>query len=177
MNGVGMSILKTGMGIFKPPTGRRIRGHLRIVSRAAGGGDIELRSAHNLVVRGGARMVAALMVGEAGAEPINRIRLGFARESADAESSTLTAADPVIDDAMLESAIAPESFTVNDTLDGVVRIAIAAEFEPAIDLEEVSEAGLFAGARLYNQVVFEPVSLRQGQRVTFFWDIEIPFGD
>ena len=51
-----------------------------------------------------------------------------------------------------------------------------APFKPTVDLTDVSEAGLLAGDVLYNQVVFEPVTLRPGQNVTFFWEINFPFG-
>jgi hypothetical protein len=148
-----------------------------MVVRDGRGAVRETRSADNIVVRAGARLVAGRMVGLADVEPINLIRLGFARESADPESTALTPPDPPVDAAALESAVPTESFSLADDLDGVVRISVAAEFEPTVDLEGVTEAGLFAGDQLYNQVVFEPVTLREGQRVTFFWDIDIPFGD
>ena len=49
-------------------------------------------------------------------------------------------------------------------------------FKPTVELVDVTEAGLRAGEKLYNQVVFEPVTLRPGQDITLFWEIDFPFG-
>ena len=56
------------------------------------------------------------------------------------------------------------------------RTQAADRFQPTVELTGVTEAGLLAGDKLYNQVVFEPVTLRPGQDVTFFWEIDFPFG-
>ena len=149
---------------------RRIRGRLRLV------GPGLCRTAENMVVRGGARLVAGRLIGE-DIPPIDTLRLGFAREAGDPEIAALTPPDPPLDDELLSAPVAPDSFAVTEDLDGLVRISVAAEFEPGESLSGVSEAGLFAGDRLYNHVLFEPVDLTAGQRVTFFWDIDIPFGD
>ena len=58
----------------------------------------------------------------------------------------------------------------------VVQVVVSSVFHPTVVLQDVTEAGLMAGDRLYNQVVFEPVTLRPGQDVTFFWEIDFPFG-
>ncbi|MGD8207218.1 MAG: hypothetical protein PVH47_03980 [Thiohalocapsa sp.] len=160
--------------------GRKLTGHLTLRVHAPDGAPIAVRSAQNMVVRGGAELVANRLVGRETA-PINRLVLGFAREAADAEIGRLTPPDPALDPPIqadeLAAAIAAEAFAIDATLDGLVRIAVAAPFEAARELPEVSEAGLFADDRLYNQVVFDPITLAPGQRVTFFWDIDIPFGD
>ncbi len=58
----------------------------------------------------------------------------------------------------------------------MIKVIVNALFKPTVELKDVSEAGLLAGDVLYNQVVFEPVTLRPGQNVTFFWEINFPFG-
>ena len=47
---------------------------------------------------------------------------------------------------------------------------------PVVNLPDVTEAGLLAGEELYNQVVFEPVTMQASQNITFFWEIDFPFG-
>lgn len=148
----------------------RITGHLRLVTPTA------TREAGNLVTRGGGGIVARRLFG-ADTAPVNRLALGFARTSADPDATALTPPDTELPADALTTALPPEALTFVTDLDGIVRVSVAAEFTPDTDLEGVTEAGLFADDTLYNQVVFEPVTLRTGQRVTFFWDIDIPFGD
>ena len=68
------------------------------------------------------------------------------------------------------------AFTISNEQLGMVSVAVSALFTPTLDLVDVTEAALAAKDRLYNQVVFEPLHLRVGQSVTFFWQIEFPFG-
>ena len=154
---------------------RKIKGHLRLVAHSDGRARA-VREAHNLVVRGGGELVARRLFGS-DVPPVNRVALGFARDSADPDATALTPPEAVIAPEALSADLAPEALTFSTDQDGFVRVSIAAEFTPVADLENVTEAGLFSDDTLYNQVVFEPVTLRTGQRVTFFWDIDIPFGD
>jgi hypothetical protein len=57
-----------------------------------------------------------------------------------------------------------------------VQVLITSIFTPTVELVDVSEAGLMAADKLYNQVVFEPITLQTGQDITFFWEIDFPFG-
>jgi hypothetical protein len=78
--------------------------------------------------------------------------------------------------AALETALPASAFTIATDRPGVVTVGISAVFRPAVDLADVTEAALASAEPLYNQVVFEPVALRVDQNVTFFWQIEFPFG-
>jgi len=137
---------------------------------------IATREAQNIVVRAGAQLVALRVAGQDSA-PIDRVRVGFGHEIADVEATGLSGpATGSFDPAALTSPIAPEDFTVAIDRPSVVVISLSSLFHLTVDLPGVSEAGLFAGDRMYNQVVFEPVTLRVGQDVTFFWEIQFPFG-
>ena len=76
----------------------------------------------------------------------------------------------------LQSKVDPNDFIIASDQPGTIRVSVNALFKPTVELKDVSEAGLLAGEVLYNQVVFEPVTLRPGQDVTFFWEINFPFG-
>jgi hypothetical protein len=78
--------------------------------------------------------------------------------------------------AALVTPLAANTFQVVTDQAGVVQVKIAAAFAPTQDLADVTEAGLLSGSTLYNQVIFEPVALHVGQSVTFFWQIDFPFG-
>ena len=108
----------------------------------------------------------------------DRVAIGFASEPGGVDLAALTPPDPAlaIPPEALRSALAATAFTLAEDGENAVRLEIAALFRPAQELAGVTEAGLLAGARLYNQVLFEPVTLRPGQDVTFFWQIDFPFG-
>jgi hypothetical protein len=150
------------------------RGRMRLVVRADGGRIVAERSAGNIVLRQGAAIIAGLFSGAAGSQPINEVQVGFGREALDAVATALDTGG--IDEARLRSPITSEHFTIKSDRPDFVEVAIASVFRPTMQLEDVTEAGLLAGGKLYNQVVFEPVTLRVGQDVTFFWNIEFNFG-
>jgi hypothetical protein len=153
------------------------RGRLRLTVRSRQGVVLAVRRAHNLVLRRGAAVIAGLFAGAAGATPINRIQVGFATEAATSELTSLTPpADAAIPAAALVSPIAAADFTVVTDRPGAVQVLVSSLFKPSVELKDVTEAGLLAGDALYNQVVFDPVTLRPGQDVTFFWEIDFPFG-
>jgi hypothetical protein len=152
----------------------RIIGQMRLVVRAAGA-VVAVRQARNIVARGGAELVARRFAGLESA-PIDRVGVGFGRDVADVEAIALTPPSGDIPAAALGSPVAPADFSLVTDRPTVVVVSLASLFHPTVDLPDVSEAGLFGGDRLYNQVVFEPVTLRVGQDVTFFWDIHFPFG-
>jgi hypothetical protein len=152
-------------------------GRLRLVVRSAEGEVVAERLSRNTVLRQGALIVAQLFAGQAGAAPIDRVAVGFGQVAADIETTGLTPppGGGVPADA-LRADLQGDSVTIAGDRATAIVVSIAARFMPPVELPDVTEAGLLAGDRLYNQVVFEPVTLRPGQEVTFFWDVEFPFG-
>lgn len=161
----------------------RITGRMEMTVRNADGALLARRRDGNQVLRDGALLVAQLLAGAAGVGPIDFVQVGWNREPADADTTALGAPPPApppaepIAAAALRSPVRAEDFTLDATRSDVVRVSVSTLFRPIVDLPDVSEAGLMAGDRLYNQVVFEPVTLRVGQDVTFFWEIDFPFGN
>jgi hypothetical protein len=154
----------------------RIRGHMLLVVRSADGGIVAQRQSDNMVVRGGARIVAMLFTGANGATPINQIQMGFARDSGTTELAALTQADPPIPVSALRSPLKPEDFQIVTDHPDEIQVRITSVFHPSLELTDVTEAGLLAGEALYNQVVFEPISLHTNHDITFFWQVNFPFG-
>jgi len=154
-----------------------IRGRLSLVVRR-NGMIAARRVASNMVLRGGAALIARLYSGAGGAKPIDTIGVGFGTAPGGADMTALTPPDAraAIPAAALLTAIPAASFTVVTDQADAVQVKIAALFHPTQDLIGVTEAGLSAGDTLYNQVIFEAVNLRVGQDVTFFWQIDFPFG-
>ncbi|MDB6062014.1 MAG: hypothetical protein JWM78_2117 [Verrucomicrobiaceae bacterium] len=154
----------------------RPRGRLHLCVRA-GGVLIAERRTRNIVLRQGASIIANLFAGQAGAFAINNVQVGFAQDGATAETTALVPPDDTtIPASALISAIAPTDFSIVTDKPNSVQVLIASVFRPTQELINVTEAGLLAGDKLYNQVVFEPVTLRPGQDVTLFWEIDFPFG-
>ena len=153
------------MRMNTPPA--RLRGRLRLVTA-----DGMERRVHNSVLLGGADLVARLFAGQA-TTPIDRINVGFGTDPLDPTGTALRpgSADP----ATLTGPVAAGDFTLTPE-DDFVRVAITATFTPTVVLEGVTEAGLGAGDVLYNHVLFDPVRLAAGQAVSFFWEIDFPFG-
>ncbi|MGC4084808.1 MAG: hypothetical protein QM736_22520 [Vicinamibacterales bacterium] len=135
------------------------------------------RDVRNIVLRSGAELIARRFAGADGAGPIDRVRVGFGQDVVSVDTAALTPpADAAVPASALETALAPAAFTIATDKPGVVSVAVSAVFVPTVDLADVTEAALASADRLYNQVVFEPVQLRVGQNVTFFWQIDFPFG-
>lgn len=159
--------------VTRVPQGRL---HLRI---ASAGGVVAERRARNLVLTGGAEVVARLFAGRPEAASVNKLRVGFGDRPAGVDAVGLTPPPPdaEIPPEALEATVAADDFTlVTDGDARLVRVSIATTFAPSEDLDGVTEAGLLAGETLYNQVVFDPVDLRVGQDITFFWEVDFPFG-
>jgi hypothetical protein len=156
----------------------RPRGRMRLRVQDAGGRPVAERSAGNMVLRGGAALIARLFAGAAGGAPINAIGIGFAQNPGSAELMALLPppADLGIPAEALRTPLPAESFAIATDRAGSVRVDVAATFKPIREIAGVTEAGLLAGDILYNQVIFEPVTLTVGQDVTFFWEIDFPFG-
>jgi hypothetical protein len=141
-----------------------------------GGRLLDSRQARNMVLRSGADLIAKLFAGTANTQPINTVRVGFARETGATDLTALTPPDTPVAKEALQSKVGPNDFTIASDQPGPIKVSVNALFKPTVELKDVSEAGLLAGEVLYNQVVFEPVTLRPGQDVTFFWEINFPFG-
>jgi hypothetical protein len=153
-----------------PPQGR-----LTLTIRSRNGELVAERHARNLVVRSGADLIARLLSGGPGATPINFVRFGFG-DHATPDATVLTPPVEEIPPTALEAAIAPASFSIDGGTDGMVKVNVSVPFNPTQDISGVTEAGLFAGQTLYNQVVFDPVTLTTGQVITFYWQIDFPYG-
>ena len=154
--------------------GDRLRGKLHL-QVCESGRRVAERRATNLVLRQGAEAVARLMAQLEGAEPINQMQVGVGRETGDASLTALTSPEGVALET-LRSPVEVTDFELRTDGPAFIQLSVAAIFRPSQDLVGISEAGLLAGPVLYNQVVFEPVDLRADQDITFFWDLEIPFG-
>jgi hypothetical protein len=150
------------------------QGRLLLTIRDERGEVVATRAAKNRVLRGGAEVIANLFAGTR-TTPIDKVRLGFGQETIDPASTALTPPLEAIPPENLQAPLKPEHFTVRQD-DGRITVDVAAPFEPKQNISAVSEAGLVSGDVLYNQVIFEPVNLRAGQVVTFFWQIDFPFG-
>lgn len=146
---------------------RRPCGRLRLV--AAGGVE---RRGSNSVLAGGAELVAGLFSGRL-STPVDRINVGFGTDPIGPSGTALRPGDA--DPATLTGPVGAADFTLT-TGDDVVRVSITATFTPTVVLDGVTEAGLGAGEALYNHVLFDPVRLEAGQAVSFFWEIDFPFG-
>jgi hypothetical protein len=156
--------------------GAEMRGKLAMVVRGADGELVAERRARNIVLRQGASIVARLFSGAADGSPITHVQVGFARESATPETTALTPPQVAVSPAALRTELPPGSFQVIGDQPAAIKVLVNATFHPTVELKDVSEAGLMAGTVLYNQVVFEPVTFRPGQDVTFFWEVDFPFG-
>jgi hypothetical protein len=143
--------------------------------RSAEGELLDSRESRNIVLRKGAELIAALFSGQR-TTSVDRVRVGFGTSVADEDVTALAPPPSPIESELLEAPLEPKDFTVTSEGDNAVTVRVAAPFEPKVDIPDVSEAGLLAGNVLYNQVVFEPVTLRKGQIITFFWQIDFPFG-
>jgi hypothetical protein len=155
----------------------RLRGRLSLTVVDASGCVVGERRGENIVVRQGAQIVADLLSGKASAKPLNRVQVGFGRETTGIDATALTPpADGNVALEALSSAVSATSFKVQGDRPGVLQLLITTDFAPTVELEGVSEAGLLAGDTLYNQVVFEPITLRVGQNITFFWEVDLPYG-
>ena len=154
----------------------RIQGRLTLTVSSRQGVIVARRQAHNLVLRKGAGIIAKLFAGMPGGLPINQIQVGFGKEAATAELTALTPPADAIPVASLRSPLTPADFQIATDKPGSIRVSVTAVFKPVVNLPDVTEAGLLAGEELYNQVVFEPVTMQASQNITFFWEIDFPFG-
>jgi len=152
------------------------KGTLILAIHSPDGTLVAARRSRNIVLRNGASLIARLFAGAAGTVAVNQVRVGFATEAASTEVTALTPPQGSVAPEALATPLQPADFTIITDQPGSVKVLVNATFKPTVELQDVSEAGLMADDVLYNQVVFEPVTLRPGQDVTFFWEIDFPFG-
>jgi hypothetical protein len=150
------------------------QGRLLMTIHDERGEIVATRAATNRVLRGGAGMIANLFSG-APQTGIDGVRLGFGHVSVDPTADRLTPPAEAIPADRLKAPLTKDDFTVRIS-DDRVTVDVSAPFKAQQKLTDVSEAGLIAGDTLYNQVVFEPITIQENQTVTFFWQIDFPFG-
>jgi len=159
------------------------QGRLTLTIRDAEGSIVAERHAQNRVLRGGAQLIAGLFAGKVTTGGINRVRFGFGTDplppdAIDVRPRFVIPEPPLLPFMVLNPEMAltwNDHFTIDDGPESVI-VHVRAPLTPADSVEKVSEAGLFAGNVLYNHVLFEPVDMTVGQTITFFWEIEFPFG-
>jgi hypothetical protein len=159
------------------------KGRLQLSIQASDGTLVAERRASNRVLRSGASIIAGLFTG-ARTVAINKVGFGFGGEPLSLEATALS--DRMIDSGVPgllpafehgpEAFLAPTDFTVESGPDAVL-VNVRLSFTPASDVNAVTEAALFAGQDLYNHVLFEPVDMKTGQTITFYWEIAFPFGN
>ena len=67
------------------------------------------RRGHNMVLRGGAAVIAGLFAGKAGSEPINFVEVGFGQELAAPDATSLTPPNPSLPVAALRSPVSRQA--------------------------------------------------------------------
>lgn len=163
----------------------RPQGRLQLTIRSADGALVTERRTSNRVMRRGAEILAGLFTGKrVPAGGIDKVRFGFGTDPLPLDATELRTRFVVPDVPNLlpfvetgpETSLAPGDFTVETGPDAVL-VNVSLSFTPPTDVNDVSEAALFAGNDLYNHVLFEPVDMKAGQTITFFWEIAFPFGN
>ena len=163
----------------------RPQGRLQLTIRSTEGALVAERRASNRVLRSGAKILAGLFTGtRVPAGGIDKVRFGFGNAPLQLEDTELRPRFVITDVPNLlpivehgpEASLAPGDFTIETGQDAVM-VNISLSFTPPADVGDVSEAALFAGNDLYNHVLFEPVDMKSGQTITFFWEITFPFGN
>ena len=145
------------------------RGRLTLTIHNAAGELVAERRTTNRVLESGAKVIASLFTGER-KSGIDKVRFGFGTEPL-----PLHAKKPFFANGP-EMVLGTGNFRVEPGPD-VVTVHVRVPFKPQANIAKVSEAGLFAGDDLYNHVLFEPIDMTAGQEITFFWEIDFPFGN
>ncbi len=163
-----------------------MRAELRIELKSATGETLEIRHAHNAVMRSGAELIASLFTGQGA--PITHMGVGTsASPETDAfatEQLTNDASDggtPLGGDT--EAPLPVDSFLPPeiDEVRRVVRVRLRGTLPPSAAIGVVREAGLISRtddrAVLYNRVTFAPISKGDDHELTLFWEVTFPYGD
>lgn len=155
--------------------------HLELTTRA--GEIVEVRDAHNAVMRAGAKLVADLFA--KGGRGITHMAVGTSDSPEDAFTTDHLTNDPAAAlQGGTEAAIPPEAFAAPEIDDArrVVRVRFRASLPAGAAVGTVREAGLISrsdGAPpvLYNRVTFAPIAKGDDHELTLFWDVAFPYGD
>jgi hypothetical protein len=145
------------------------QGRLQLTIHSTGGALLAERRASNRVLRRGAELIASLFTGARTTGGIDTARFGFGTTPLPLDAVKLSKDGPV-------ATLKPADFKVETGSDAVL-VSVQLSFTPKADVKGVSEAALFAGPDPYNHVLFEPVDMKTGQVITFFWEITFPFGN
>jgi len=113
-----------------------------VTVRTPGGLVVERRRATNIVLRGGAELIAQRFAGVAAAGPIDRVKIGFGTDVATSDVTKLTPPAAVgIPASALETALDPSAFTISNEQLGMVSVAVSALFTPALDGPNPARSG------------------------------------
>src|SRR5437868_4234352 len=107
-----------------------MRGRVTMIVREPDGSTAAERRACNIVLRQGASIVAGLFAGAAGSSGITHVQVGFAKQTATPEATSLTPPDTPVDAAALRTAITPDKFRIAVDQPGAVIVAVDALFRP-----------------------------------------------
>lgn len=162
-----------------------MRARLRLELKNLAGEVVEVREAHNAVMRAGARLIAELFAGQG--TPITHMGVGTSDEpESDAYATEALTNAAVGDVAPLQGAteapIPPEAFLFEtDEAHRVVRVRVRGTMPPEAAVGIVREAGLISrsgeAAVLYNRITFAPVPKGADHELTLFWEVTFPYGD
>jgi hypothetical protein len=163
-----------------------MRAQLRLELKNKEGETLEVRHAHNAVMRAGAQLIADLFAGKG--TPITHVGVG----TSDAPETDTYATETLSNEALgdlgplkgdTEVAIPPEAFMPPevDEKNRVVRVRLRSTLPADAAVGTVREAGLIAQGKedtiLYNRVTFSPITKGDDHELTMFWEVSFPYGD
>lgn len=159
---------------------------LRIELRTLAGETVEVRCAHNAVMRAGASLIADLFAGRG--QPITHMAVGTSdAPETDAYDTAQLTNEAGGDEAPLQGGteveLAAEAIgpAVLDEAKRLVRVRIRGTLPASAAVGRVREAGLLSRsgdtAVLYNRVTFAPIDKGDDHELTMFWEVSFPYGD
>jgi hypothetical protein len=159
---------------------------LRIELKTLDGVTVEVRRAHNAVMRSGATLIADLFAGRG--TPITHMGVGTSDTPETGAYDTIQLSNEGIgDEAPLQGSteveIPAEAIlpAVIDEARRVVHVQVRGTLPADAAIGRVREAGLLArneeGAVLYNRVTFAPIDKGDDHELTMFWEVSFPYGD
>lgn len=163
-----------------------MRAELRIELRTTAGELIEVRQAHNAVMKAGAQLIADLFAGKG--NPITHMGVGTSDTPESDSFSTANLTNEVVGDQPAltgdtDVALTPDAFFAPEIDESrrLVRVRVRGTLPPAAAIGTVREAGLLskkdATVVLYNRVTFAPINKGNDHELTLFWDVTFPYGD
>jgi hypothetical protein len=163
-----------------------MRAKLRVELKTKAGKTLDVRQAHNSVMRTGAQLVAELFAGSGG--PITHMGVGTSDAPETEAYDTEQLSNEAIGDlaplqGSTEAAIPVEAFSPPeiDEVRRVVRVRVRGTMPADAAVGTIREAGLIARdgdrAILYNRVTFSPIAKGDDHELTMFWEVSFPYGD